>query len=623
MGMGPLLALSALFRGYSRLFQLPRLFPVVMALCGAVLSIGLAAATAEEPIIPRSLAQLGKAPPASPEAFDFVVTGDTHSNRQLVYQTDLFKGMIREWNILKPAFAIEVGDLVLGGSANNVPPQWDLFQKTIAECRVPYFSAPGNHDISDALSERLWLERMGPTYYAFTYGNTRFIMLDTEEVDALDVISEAQFAWLKQELETTKARNILVFMHQPYFASYDDPGKLDEVWQKRWKRMADLFHGHPVRAVFAGHQHGYQDFGLRDGVHYVICAGGASFGQGGQSVGRFNHYLLVRVRAEEVTWAVIKPGSVLAADVFTNDRAAELYDIQHRLVSCDEVAVPMGQPVNREVTVRVTNPSEAPFSSSIAWAAPEGWKVEPMAKDYTVAGKGKVELLFHISASTPDRARFPVPSFKTHYANTRFGEPVDVTIDLPFVPVTEAVHARGPVHLDGILDEWKAAKPLALTHLSGFEKGKYDPADLSGECRAMWDGQNLYLAFDITDNDHCQPYAGDIVWLADAIEFGVDRWAWGVSLTQSGPEVFSYIGEGLSAETVNKDVQLAVRRDTGHTIYEVAIPARLNKPLVLEKGAGFRFRVQVADRDNSDARHELSLTPGGVEADGIKVLLTE
>ena len=126
-----------------------------------------------------------------------------------------------------------------------------------------------------------------------------------------------------------------------------------------------------------------------------------------------------------------------------------------------------------------------------------------------------------------------------------------------------------------------------MTDLSGFEKGKYDPADLSGECRAMWDGQNLYLAFDITDNDHCQPYAGDIVWLADAIEFGVDRWAWGVSLTQNGPEVFSYIGEGLSAETVNKDVQLAVRRDSGHTIYEVAIPARLNKPLVLEKRGEF------------------------------------
>jgi hypothetical protein len=594
-----------------------------MALCGAVLLTLPPAVVGAEPIIPRSLAQLGKAPPASPEAFDFVVTGDTHSNRQLVYQTDLFKGMIREWNLLRPAFAIEVGDLVLGGSADNVPPQWDLFQKTIAECRVPFFSAPGNHDISDALSEGLWRERMGPTHYAFSYGNTRFILLNTEEVDALDVISDAQFAWLKKELETTKAKNILIFMHQPYFASYEEPGRIDEAWEHRWKRMAELFHGHPVRAVFAGHRHGYRDFGFREGVHYVICAGGASFGQGGQSEGRFNHYLFVRVRGQDVTWSVIKPGSVLASDVFTNDRAAELYDIRHRWVSCDEVATRMGQPVDRDVTVRVANPFQAAFSSSIAWDTPEGWKVTPATKDYTVAGQGTVELPFHISASTPEQARFPVPSFKTHYANTRFGPPMDVTVNLPFVPVAEAAHANHPVHLDGILDEWKAAKPIALTYPSGFEKGRYDPADLSGECRVLWDDQNLYLAFDITDNDHCQPYAGDIVWLADAIEFGVDSWAWGVSLTRKGPEVFSYIGEGLSAETVNKEVRLAVRRDAGHTVYEAAIPARLNKPLALTNGASFRFRVQVADRDNSDARHELSLTPGGVEAGGIKVVLTE
>jgi hypothetical protein len=481
------------------------LFPVAMALGGAVLPIALRTATAEEPIISRSLVQLRKAPPASPEAFDFVVTGDTHSNRQLVYQTDIFKGMIREWNLLQPAFAVEVGDLILGGSANDVPPQWELFARTIAECRVPYFSAPGNHDISDSLSERLWVEHMGPTYYAFSYGNTRFIILNTEEVDALDVISDSQFAWLKQELETTKAKNILLFMHQPYFSSYADPGKIDEVWAKRWKLMVELFRGHPVRSVFAGHEHGYRDFGVRDGVHYVICAGGARFGAGGQSEGQFNHYLFVRVRGEEVSWTVIQPGSVLASDVFTNDRAAELHDIRHRLVSCDEVAIPTGQRVDRHVTVRVANPFAAPFSSSIAWGAPEGWKVEPMVTEYTVAGKGTAELRFHVSASTPDSARFPVPSFKTHYANTRFGAPVDVTIHLPFVPVAEAVHAQGPVLLDGALDEWKAAKPIALTYRSGFEKGQYDPADLSGECRVLWDEQNLYLAFDITDNDHCQP----------------------------------------------------------------------------------------------------------------------
>ena len=48
MGIGPFLALSALLRGYSRFLRLPRLFPVAMALCGAVLSIVLPAVAAEE-----------------------------------------------------------------------------------------------------------------------------------------------------------------------------------------------------------------------------------------------------------------------------------------------------------------------------------------------------------------------------------------------------------------------------------------------------------------------------------------------------------------------------------------------------------------------------------------------
>ncbi len=594
-----------------------------MVLFGTVLLMGLQPLAAGEPLILRSLAQLGQAQPVSPEAFDFVVTGDTHSNKQLVFQTDVFKEMIREWNILKPALVIEVGDLVLGGSAEGVPPQWDLFQKIIADCQVPYFAVPGNHDISDVLTERLWLERMGPTHYAFSYGNSRFIMLDSEEVDALDVISDTQFDWLKQELEATKAKNIFLFLHQPYFTCYEDPRKMDEAWEKRWKHMAGLMHGHPVRAVFAGHEHGYRDFGVRDGVHYVICAGGASFGKGPDAEGRFSHYLLVRVRGEEVAWAVIKPGNVLPYDIATNDRASELFDVGHRLVFCEDVAVPCGEPVNRDITVRILNPFKTPFSSSISWDVPEDWKVEPRAKDYTVAENGSVELAFRVSAATTDAVRFPVPTFKTRYANTTFGEPVEVTVDMPLVPVAEAIHTKTTVGIDGFLEEWKAAKPLLLTYASGFDKNKHDPIDLSGECRVMWDTQNLYLAFDIADNDHCQPYAGDIVWLADAIEFGVDRWAWGISLTKAGPEVFLYKGEGMSAETVNKDVQLAVRRNAGHTVYEAAIPARLARPLALESGASFRFRVQVADRDESDVRHELSLTPGGDDAAGIKVILIE
>ncbi|MCX5757737.1 MAG: metallophosphoesterase, partial [Candidatus Hydrogenedentes bacterium] len=554
---------------------------------------------------------------------DFVVTGDSQSNKQLVFQTDLFKQMIREWNLVKPAFVVEVGDIVLGGSAQGLPPQWDLFQDTIAQCKPPYFAAPGNHDISDILSEKLWQERMGPTRYAFSYGNSRFIALDSEEVDAPDRLSDGQVAWLKQELETTTARNIFLFLHQPYFTDHDDPRIVDQTWEQRWKYLADIMHGHPVRAVFAGHIHCYRDFGVRDGVHYAICGGAASFGKGSDDLGNFNHYLLVRVRGEEVDWLVIKPGAVLPSDVCTNAHLAELYDIHHHLVFCDDLPAPYGQPFDRNVTIHIQNPFDKPFDSSIAWQVPEGWKVEPLSKNYSVAANGSVDVTFHVAADCPAAVRFPVPSFKTRYANTSFGTPVDVNnVEMPLVPVAEATRATREIVVDGVLDEWNGATPIVLPYPEGFGRGEYTPADLSGQCRAMWDDTHLYVAFEIIDNEHYQPYAGDIVWLADAIEFGIDRWAWGISLTKAGPEVFMYLGEGMSAETVNKDVKLAVRRETGRTIYEVAFPAALVKPLALEAGSSFRFRAQVADVDREGGpKHELSLSPGGDSAPGIKIVL--
>ena len=111
------------------------------------------------PIIIKSLAQLEQSPPASADAFDFVVTGDTHSNKQLVFETDIIKGMIREWNILKLALVLEVGGFGSWWVGGKRTASMGSLSKTIAECRA-LFAAPGNHDISDAASERLWLERM-------------------------------------------------------------------------------------------------------------------------------------------------------------------------------------------------------------------------------------------------------------------------------------------------------------------------------------------------------------------------------------------------------------------------------------------------------------------------------
>ena len=598
-----------------------------LRLVAVALAVTIAAAlcsAAEQPLVARSLARLEQAPPACPTDFTFIVTGDSHSNRQLVFQADMFKGMIKEFNLLQPALVLHVGDMVLGGAADKVPQQWDLFEQVIAGCRPPFLPAPGNHDISDAASEQLWLQRVGPTHYAFTYGNSRFIALDSEEVDAPDRLSDGQVAWFKHELETTRAGTIFVFMHQPYFTDEADPRTGDTVWAERWQYLADIMHGHPVRAVFAGHIHGYRDFGVRDGVHYVIAGGAASLGSGSGPDGRFNHYLLVRVRGEEVNWSVIKPGAVLPSDVATNDYAAEMTDIRRRLVYCEEIPVPLGQPLDRDITIRIENPFDKPFDSSLSWETPGGWKVEPLSRDYHVDANGKTELVFHVSADGPGAVRFPVPKYKTRYVNTKHGEPADITVDLPLVPVAEATPAPDRVTIDGALDEWKAAKAIPMDYPSGFGKDAYDPANLGGVCRIMYDAGHLYVSFDVADNEHVQPYGGDIVWLADAVELGINRWGWGFSLTEAGPEVFLYKGgKNTSAETVNKDVRLAVRRDNGHTIYEAAFPAALVEPLALQAGSDFRFRAQAADMDGDGKKHELSLSPGGDWSSGIKIVLNK
>ncbi len=585
-------------------------FVKAVVCAGFVCSLACTQAWSEEPLIAKSLAKLGQSPPECDGSFDFIVTGDSQSNRQIVDQREVFKQMIREFNVLRPALVVEVGDLILGGGAENVPPQWELFQATVGNCEPPYFPVPGNHDIGDAQTEKYWMEQMGPTRYAFSYGNSRFIVLDSEEVDALDRLSDEQVQWFRNELETTNARNIFVFLHQPYFTYKDEPERSDEAWEKRWKYLADVMKGHPVRAVFAGHLHGYQDFGIREGVHYVIAAGAAGFGQAAEETGRFNHYLLVRVRGEEVSWAVIKPYSVLPENVVTADRIDELYNVRNKWVASSEVFAPLGEPVDQEMTLTIRNPHDTPLKSSLTWDPKPGWTIEPETADYEVAAKGSTDLLFHVRADKPGDARFPVPRLHTRYSGTVYGPPVDVEQDLPYVPVLSAVRAKGAVNTDGVLDEWASAQMMPLIYPVGFDAA--DSKDLTSRLGFMWDDDHLYLAIETHDNEHYQPYGGDIVWSADAVEMFLDNWSWGLSLTKAGPEVFLYWGVDVSGETINTDVKLGITRNGDKITYEAAFPNSLLKPLALAEGNSFRYNALMNDLDSSGplpGRHWLQLVP--------------
>ena len=576
---------------------------------GVVLVIAMyqAAGAMGETIAERALNQLRASPPVSSDAFDFAVVADTRS-LSVTEQSETWKQIIQDVNVLRPAFILDVGDLILGGAAELLPAQWDEYERVVANLQVPLFPVTGNHDISDATTEKIWLDRVGPTCYAFSYGNSRFIALNSEEVGAGQRLSDAQIAWLKADLQSANAKHIFLFLHKPYFvAGWREPN-----WTPSWDNVAEAIKGYPVRIVFGGDDHLYRYMGQRDGVHYVISAGGGAEVRHPVDEGGFHHFVLVRVRGEEVTWSVIKPGSILPPDVVTQARVDEVRNVRREWVGTETIEAPQNAPFDRKVTAFVQNPNDTPFDSTLTWEVPAGWHVDPPEMAYHSKAGDIAYMDFRIWADGPEAVRFPVPSLRTTFKAAKHGGPIDVTRRLDLVPSYAIRKTTAPVNVDGDLADWAGVEPIPLRYAWEFDITHAD--DLSAQCRLQWDDNNLYLAVETTDDEFHQPYAGDVVWSADGIQlFMTGRWEWGLTLTTSGPEVFLYKGVDREWETVNKDVTLAIRQDGPRTIYEAAFPKPVITPVAWEKGSTFTFSLVANDLDPSHPerpRHWAELTPG-------------
>jgi hypothetical protein len=368
---------------------------------------------------------------------------------------------------------------------------------------------------------------------------------------------------------------------------------------------------------------------VRDGVRYVICGGASVYGMHGtEEEGSFNHYLRVRVRGTDVSWAVIKPGAILPEDAVTSARMDELYNIRNKWIAAEEVFVPIGAPISEDVTISIHNPHDSPLNSEITWEMQPGWSVSPEEAAYEAPAEGAAALTFHMSTEGQQAAKFPVPRFHTTYDATRHGPAVDVTQDLKLVPVLEARRVRAKPRIDGRIEEWKTAQWMPLVYPVGFDAT--DTKDLHSEVAFLWDENSLYMAVKTHDNEYHQPYAGDIVWSADNVELFLDNWSWGLTLTEDGPEVFLYWGVDVSGETVSTDVDLAVEREGKVIIYEARFPKSHLTPMTLDPGNSFRFNMLMNDLDPSgpvEKRHWLQLVPErsstGLRRPRVQVVLEE
>ena len=279
-----------------------------VALSSCFLAVALSAG-AQQPTPERVRAI---APPATPlpaeqdsrgvTRFSFIVYGDTRGRRdglEVQYEhslvVDSMLARIKQLAVTPypVRFVLQSGDAVVNG---RDPRQWNvsftpLIDRLTKDGNVPYFLAPGNHDVTSApaadsperqiglrnyfdavsaLIPRDGARRLsGQPAYAFGYGNTFVVSLDSNIAG-----DDKQFQWIKGQLDgLDRARyvNVIAFFHHAaVLLRSARRGAIVEAPAAALRATyMPLFRAHHVRAIFSGHEHLFEHWVER----YVDASG--------------------------------------------------------------------------------------------------------------------------------------------------------------------------------------------------------------------------------------------------------------------------------------------------------------------------------------------------------------
>lgn len=226
-----------------------------------------------------------------------------------------------------------------------------------------------------------------------------------------------------------------------------------------------------------------------------------------------------------------------------------------------------------------------------------------------------------LTASGFARAKLPKDEYNTVWKDLKerlLSDPTAKRLGIieSIDPKVDCASARKPIKVDGDLSEWKSIEAIRL---AANPSGGEPAADASVFLKMAWDRSFFYFACEVTEVEHVQDRADDMLWLKDSVQiafdpkldgltnigYGADDSEIGFALSPNGPVVWRWQSpDGLPGGLL-KDVKLAIRRDGDRTIYEAAIPwSQLAFPSAA-KDAAFGFSVAVNDAGSKRPRASL------------------
>jgi len=483
-----------------------------------------AGARAEHGINPGTHSDVVLSVPEPTQGFTVAIladrTGGPESGLAVLERT------VEELNLLQPELVFHIGDLVPGYIRDMQ--QWERdIQKVkniLKPLEAPFYPLPGNHDVitgtgntTDRRGEQLYKRQFGPLYYSLDYRNTHFVMLYTDEaLQSQPRVSEKQLQWLRQDLQSTDARNVFLLMHKPLW-EYEDVD---------WERIHRVLTQHPVRAVIAGHFHHYYKSIERDGIQYYVLGvtGGQTFSP--ELAGGLEHYCLLRIEPDSYRMALLRPGYVLPDDyiVAKDFKAME----KLRFLDRDRAGVlgavrsPEGRAIDGNFTVVVENPLEVPVSVEICPRKGSGpWRSRPSSTVLALGAHARGLAEFSISSPAVSPLSVTVPEVEIRYTYLDFqGRSVPIVLPrrVPLLRSAQAALSDKVISVDGRGEEpaWRNA-PLLTTRR--WRTSPYEREEAGPMFRLLPTSAGVYLYVESPDRT-VSDFRGERM-LSDAIFVGL------------------------------------------------------------------------------------------------------
>lgn len=244
----------------------------------------------------------------APETFQFAIVSDRTGG----HRAKIFSRAVDRLNLLQPEFVVSVGDLIEGGRkpAEQIQGEWKEFDSYVNKLSMPFFYVPGNHDVGNVDTDKVWQQRLGRRHYHFVYKNVLFLCLNTDDPPGAGAgnLTKEQVDYAKKALaDNVGVRWTLVFLHKPIWTAGDLPRR---GWLDVEKALADRPY-----TVFCGHVHRYRKF-LRQGrEYYQLATTGGGSRLRGQAYGEFDHLVWVTMKKEGPVLTNIMLDSILTDDL--------------------------------------------------------------------------------------------------------------------------------------------------------------------------------------------------------------------------------------------------------------------------------------------------------------------